>query len=99
MAMDMGSKIERHNKALNPLDDDVKELTIKVKGANQYKKEGKTMCTMRLPAQRMCKVATRGGCAMHEVGDRDFGSDVEELMLGVFVGGGVMWGVGIALWA
>ncbi|GKE55006.1 SNAP25 homologous protein SNAP33-like protein, partial [Tanacetum coccineum] len=35
MAMDMGSKIERHNKALNPLDDDVEELTIKVKGANQ----------------------------------------------------------------
>nr|GFC18860.1 hypothetical protein [Tanacetum cinerariifolium] len=25
----------RHNKALNPLDDDVEELTIRVNGANQ----------------------------------------------------------------
>ncbi|GJZ61083.1 SNAP25 homologous protein SNAP33-like protein [Tanacetum coccineum] len=35
MAVDMGSEIERHNKALNPLDDDVEELTTRVKGANQ----------------------------------------------------------------
>ncbi|GKC73824.1 SNAP25 homologous protein SNAP33-like protein [Tanacetum coccineum] len=35
MAMDMGSEIERHNKAFNPLDNDVEELTIRVKGVNQ----------------------------------------------------------------
>ncbi|XP_071715914.1 SNAP25 homologous protein SNAP33-like [Rutidosis leptorrhynchoides] len=35
MAVDMGSEIERHNKALNPLEDDVDELNIRVKGANQ----------------------------------------------------------------
>ncbi|KAF8408182.1 hypothetical protein HHK36_007324 [Tetracentron sinense] len=35
MAVDMGSEIERHNKALNPLEDDVEELTFRVKGANQ----------------------------------------------------------------
>ncbi|GJZ49555.1 hypothetical protein Tco_0603745 [Tanacetum coccineum] len=40
IAVDMGLEIESHklcmhNKALNPLDDDVEELTIRVKGANQ----------------------------------------------------------------
>ncbi|GJZ98345.1 SNAP25 homologous protein SNAP33-like protein, partial [Tanacetum coccineum] len=35
MAVDMGSKIKRHNKAFNPLDNDVEELTIRVKGVNQ----------------------------------------------------------------
>nr|GEW66693.1 SNAP25 homologous protein SNAP33-like [Tanacetum cinerariifolium] len=34
IAVDMGSKIERHIKAFNPLDDDVEELTIRVKGVN-----------------------------------------------------------------
>ncbi|GKA96726.1 SNAP25 homologous protein SNAP33-like protein [Tanacetum coccineum] len=37
IAVDIGLEIERHNKALNSLDDDVEELTIRVKGANQYK--------------------------------------------------------------
>ncbi|KAM7471451.1 hypothetical protein LguiA_009634 [Lonicera macranthoides] len=35
MAIDMGSEIERHNKALNPIQDDVDELNYRVKGANQ----------------------------------------------------------------
>nr|AFK41395.1 unknown [Lotus japonicus] len=35
MAIDMGSEIERHNKALSHLDDDVEELNFRVKGANQ----------------------------------------------------------------
>ncbi|KAK2965755.1 hypothetical protein RJ640_003293 [Escallonia rubra] len=35
MAIDMGSEIERHNKALNPLQDDVDELNYRVRGANQ----------------------------------------------------------------
>lgn len=35
MAVDMGSEIERHNKALGHLDDDVDELNFRVKGANQ----------------------------------------------------------------
>ncbi|CAM8884352.1 unnamed protein product [Rhodiola kirilowii] len=35
MAMDMGSEIERQNKALDNLSDDVDELNNKVKGANQ----------------------------------------------------------------
>ncbi|KAJ0795703.1 putative target SNARE coiled-coil domain-containing protein [Helianthus annuus] len=35
MAIDMGSEIERQNKALNPLEDDVDELTSRVRGANQ----------------------------------------------------------------
>lgn len=35
MAIDMGSEIERHNKALNHLDDDVDELSFRIKGANQ----------------------------------------------------------------
>ncbi|CAI8584472.1 unnamed protein product [Vicia faba] len=35
IAVDMGSEIERHNKALSHLDDDVDELNFRVKGANQ----------------------------------------------------------------
>ncbi|KAF9593132.1 hypothetical protein IFM89_020342 [Coptis chinensis] len=35
MAVDMGSEIERQNKALDHLDDDVEELNFRVKGANQ----------------------------------------------------------------
>ncbi|KAL9326375.1 hypothetical protein ACSQ67_007020 [Phaseolus vulgaris] len=35
MAVDMGSEIERHNKALNHLYDDVDELNYRMKGANQ----------------------------------------------------------------
>ncbi|KAI3726855.1 hypothetical protein L1987_66661 [Smallanthus sonchifolius] len=35
MAVDMGSEIERQNKALNPLQDDVEEINFRVKGANQ----------------------------------------------------------------
>nr|ALH22085.1 soluble N-ethylmaleimide-sensitive factor adaptor protein 33 [Vincetoxicum mongolicum] len=35
MALDMGSEIERQNKALDPLQDDVEELNFRVKGANQ----------------------------------------------------------------
>lgn len=35
MAVDMGSEIERQNKALDPLQDDVDELNFRVKGANQ----------------------------------------------------------------
>lgn len=35
MAVDMGSELERHNKALNHLHDDVDELNFRVKGANQ----------------------------------------------------------------
>ncbi|KAI3820143.1 hypothetical protein L1987_14001 [Smallanthus sonchifolius] len=35
MAVDMGSEIERQNKALNPLEDDVDELNSRVRGANQ----------------------------------------------------------------
>ncbi|KAF8399567.1 hypothetical protein HHK36_015434 [Tetracentron sinense] len=35
MAVDMGSEIERQNKALDHVDDDVGELNIRVKGANQ----------------------------------------------------------------
>ncbi|XP_059641855.1 SNAP25 homologous protein SNAP33-like [Cornus florida] len=35
MAVDMGSEIERQNKALDPLGDDVDELNHRVKGANQ----------------------------------------------------------------
>ncbi|KAM0032983.1 putative target SNARE coiled-coil domain-containing protein [Helianthus debilis subsp. tardiflorus] len=35
MAIDMGSEIERQNKALNPLQDDVEEINFRVKGANQ----------------------------------------------------------------
>ncbi|KAF3438121.1 hypothetical protein FNV43_RR20877 [Rhamnella rubrinervis] len=35
MAIDMGSEIERHNKALDPLGQDVDELSFRVKGANQ----------------------------------------------------------------
>ncbi|KAK9049723.1 hypothetical protein SSX86_031308 [Deinandra increscens subsp. villosa] len=35
MAVDMGSEIERQNKALNPLEDDVDELNFRVRGANQ----------------------------------------------------------------
>ncbi|KAK1373415.1 SNAP25-like proteinous protein SNAP33 [Heracleum sosnowskyi] len=35
MAIDMGSEIERHNKLLQPLEDDVEELNFRVKGANQ----------------------------------------------------------------
>ncbi|XP_076903458.1 SNAP25 homologous protein SNAP33-like [Bidens hawaiensis] len=35
MAVDMGSEIERQNKALNPLQDDVDEINFRVKGANQ----------------------------------------------------------------
>ncbi|RDX86280.1 SNAP25-likeous protein SNAP33 [Mucuna pruriens] len=35
MAVDMGSEIERHNKALNHLYDDVDELNFRMKGANQ----------------------------------------------------------------
>ncbi|GAU24647.1 hypothetical protein TSUD_208730 [Trifolium subterraneum] len=35
MAVDMGSEIERHNKALSHLEDDVDELNFRVKGANQ----------------------------------------------------------------
>ncbi|KAE9601926.1 hypothetical protein Lal_00041044 [Lupinus albus] len=35
MAVDMGSEIERHNKALNHVDDDMDELVSRVKGANQ----------------------------------------------------------------
>ncbi|KAK7265840.1 hypothetical protein RJT34_33464 [Clitoria ternatea] len=35
MAVDMGSEIARHNKALNHLHDDVDELNFRVRGANQ----------------------------------------------------------------
>lgn len=35
MALDMGSEIERHNKALDHFDVDVEELNSRVKGANQ----------------------------------------------------------------
>ncbi|WOG99616.1 hypothetical protein DCAR_0518969 [Daucus carota subsp. sativus] len=35
MAEDMGSEIERHNKLLKPVEDDVEELNFRVKGANQ----------------------------------------------------------------
>ncbi|KAL6554722.1 Helical region found in SNAREs [Orobanche hederae] len=35
MAIDMGSEIERQNKALGHIDDDVEELNFRVKGANQ----------------------------------------------------------------
>lgn len=35
MAIDMGSEIERHNKALNPIQDDVDELNFRVRGASQ----------------------------------------------------------------
>ncbi|XP_076895765.1 SNAP25 homologous protein SNAP33-like [Bidens hawaiensis] len=35
MAVDMGSEIERQNKALNPIQDDVEEINFRVKGANQ----------------------------------------------------------------
>lgn len=35
MAVDMGSEIERQNKALNPLEDDIDELNSRVRGANQ----------------------------------------------------------------
>ncbi|BBH03993.1 soluble N-ethylmaleimide-sensitive factor adaptor protein 33 [Prunus dulcis] len=35
MAVDMGSEIERHNKALGHLYDDVDELNVRVRGANQ----------------------------------------------------------------
>ncbi|KAL3513093.1 hypothetical protein ACH5RR_025810 [Cinchona calisaya] len=35
MAIDMGSEIERQNKSLDPLQDDVEELTFRVRGANQ----------------------------------------------------------------
>ncbi|MFS7972126.1 putative target SNARE coiled-coil domain-containing protein [Helianthus anomalus] len=35
MAVDMGSEIERQNKALSPLQDDVEEINFRVKGANQ----------------------------------------------------------------
>ncbi|KAL7619226.1 hypothetical protein Lser_V15G00545 [Lactuca serriola] len=35
MAVDMGSEIERQNKALDPLQDDVDELNFRVKGVNQ----------------------------------------------------------------
>ncbi|PWA63726.1 soluble N-ethylmaleimide-sensitive factor adaptor protein 33 [Artemisia annua] len=35
MAVDMGSEIERQNKALNPLQDDVEEINFRVKGANE----------------------------------------------------------------
>ncbi|XP_024969248.1 SNAP25 homologous protein SNAP33-like [Cynara cardunculus var. scolymus] len=35
MAVDMGSEIERQNKALNPLQDDIEEINFRVKGANQ----------------------------------------------------------------
>ncbi|XP_059644657.1 SNAP25 homologous protein SNAP33-like [Cornus florida] len=35
MAIDMGTEIERHNKALGHLNDDVEELNFRVKGANQ----------------------------------------------------------------
>ncbi|XWS51196.1 hypothetical protein CRYUN_Cryun12cG0156200 [Craigia yunnanensis] len=35
MAVDMGSEIERQNKGLNGLDDDVDELNFRVRGANQ----------------------------------------------------------------
>ncbi|KAK7388894.1 hypothetical protein VNO78_23721 [Psophocarpus tetragonolobus] len=35
MAVDMGTEIERHNKALNHLYDDVDELNFRMKGANQ----------------------------------------------------------------
>ncbi|KAK1436485.1 hypothetical protein QVD17_02265 [Tagetes erecta] len=35
MAVDMGSEIERQNKALNPLEDDIDELNDRVRGANQ----------------------------------------------------------------
>ncbi|CAA0826600.1 SNAP25 homologous protein SNAP33 [Striga hermonthica] len=35
MAIDMGSEIERHNKALDHVEDDVEELNFRVKGANQ----------------------------------------------------------------
>lgn len=35
MAVDMGSELERQNKALNPLQDDVEEINFRVKGANQ----------------------------------------------------------------
>lgn len=35
MAVDMGTEIERHNKALDHLGDDVDELNFRVKGANQ----------------------------------------------------------------
>ncbi|WOH10413.1 hypothetical protein DCAR_0729882 [Daucus carota subsp. sativus] len=35
MAVDMGSEIERHNKLLKPIEDDVEELNFRVKGANQ----------------------------------------------------------------
>lgn len=35
MAMDMGSEIERQNKALDHVEDDVDEIAIRVKGANQ----------------------------------------------------------------
>ncbi|XP_071710372.1 SNAP25 homologous protein SNAP33-like [Rutidosis leptorrhynchoides] len=35
MAVDMGSEIERQNKSLNPLQDDVEEINLRVKGANQ----------------------------------------------------------------
>lgn len=34
MAVDMGSEIERQNKALDPLQDDVDELNFRVKNAN-----------------------------------------------------------------
>ncbi|KAK2999993.1 hypothetical protein RJ639_024188 [Escallonia herrerae] len=35
MAIDMGSEIERHNKALNPLQDDVDELNYRLRDGNQ----------------------------------------------------------------
>lgn len=35
MAVDMGSEIERHNKLLKPVEDDVEELNFRVRGANQ----------------------------------------------------------------
>ncbi|KAL2465097.1 SNAP25-like proteinous protein SNAP33 [Abeliophyllum distichum] len=35
MAIEMGSEIERQNKAMDPFQDDVEELAVRVKGANQ----------------------------------------------------------------
>lgn len=35
MAVDMGSEIERHDKLLKPIEDDVEELNFRVKGVNQ----------------------------------------------------------------
>ncbi|GKC02634.1 ATP-dependent DNA helicase PIF1-like protein [Tanacetum coccineum] len=68
IAVDIGLEIERHNKALNSLDDDVEELIIRVKGANQYKRLSLKIVRKQFPVLVSFTINKSQGQSLSKVG-------------------------------